>query len=319
MNVRSLLPAARLSIKQHAFEVVSATVLSLVVGVVALLIAYHFASLGTPAGCLETWLTSSAPASECGPYMREFQRINEEEASPIFGAMIFLPFIAGIVVGVPIVGRELESRTAHTAWWLEPSRSRWLARQIVAPCILLGVSIGFAAAAASILQSMRELFSPAGAEAVSVIGWPVLFRGAAALGIGLFLGSLLGRVLPALVLGAAMSFAIAAATGSIQAQWLYGQVEPVVDDANWHGHAYGVAYISPGGETFSETDAVALAPADSPNPYDWLAVQGYREVPIGVSDSVALTWAPYDIAIFGGAAIVSLLGSFIVVSRRRPQ
>lgn len=45
--------------------------------------------------------------------------------------------------GVPIVARELEARTAQTAWSLSGSRLRWLLRQMAPILILLGVTVSF--------------------------------------------------------------------------------------------------------------------------------------------------------------------------------
>lgn len=39
---------------------------------------------------------------------------------------------------------------------------------------------------------------------------------------------------------------------------------------------------------------------------------------MGVSDEMALGWAPYDGAIFGIVGVLSLAGAVVLVNRRRP-
>ena len=311
--------AARLTAKQHAFEFSAAAVASLSIAITAVLVAIHFTWVGVPPGCFATWLTSGPSEASCVPFLQQFGQINEDEANPFFAAMAMLPFAAGLIAGIPVVARELETKTAQTAWWLEPSRGLWLARQLIAPCLVLVVSIGIAAAAASVVQGVRESYSPTNAEVLARFGWPVLLRTFAALGIGLFIGSLMGRILPALILGSALCLGIFAATGALQAEWTYAQAKPVVDDPTWHGHGYGVAFVAPDGRTYSEGAAVGLAPPDAGNPYDWLSANGYREVEIGVSDATAVGWIPYDLAIYAAIGVVSTVAAFVTVSKRRPQ
>lgn len=315
----NVLVAGRLAIKQHAFEFGAASLIALLVGVAALAVALHFMSVGMPTACLEGWLSGASAGGGCESFLQAFGRINEDEASPIFAAMAVLPFAAGLVAGVPIVGRELETRTAQTAWWLESSRRKWLGRQLMAPAAMVLISVGVAATATALLQATRESWAPTSADTVLLFGWPVLFRAFAAFGIGLFVGSLMGRILPALIVGTALCLAVAFAMSSVQAQWMRGQAKAVVDDPGWHGHSYGVAYVDPDGQVHSEAEAVGIAPAAAPNAYDWLEANGYTEVPLGVSDQAAAGWRTYDVAMFAAIGIFSVLGTIVVVSRRRPQ
>jgi hypothetical protein len=62
---------------------------------------------------------------------------------------VSLPSVLGLLGGVPIVWRELETRTAQTAWSLSPSRLRQLAHQISSIGLVLGVVMVFAAVVAT--------------------------------------------------------------------------------------------------------------------------------------------------------------------------
>jgi hypothetical protein len=322
MKLRLLrwLVAGRLAVKEHGFEVATVVVGGLAVGGVAIAVGLRLRSVGVPPDCLDAWLTgpSTALPPRCGTLLREAFPIVYEEAGRVFAAMALVPFVGGLLVGVPLVARELEGRTAQTAWWLEPARRVWLVRQLWAPALLLLLSVGVAAAAAAALQQTREAWSPARADLVGLVGPPVVVRALAALAVGCFVGSLIGRVLPALILGAALVAAVVGLMGSAKEQWLLAQVAPIPDDPGWHGVEYGSIFIGPGGETLDEGQAVALAPAEAGNPYDWLAANGYRQVRVGVSDAASLDWARYDMAGFATVALLAGAATLVVVDRRRP-
>lgn len=316
-RVSTMRAGAWLTVKQHSFEFGVVALAASALSVAMVLVTVHFASVGLPAACLAASLSTAQPQGGCSGLLQQFGRINEDEASRLFAATAIFPFASGLILGLPIVGRELENRTVQTAWWLEPSRTRWLSRQLVAPTVLLLFAAGAVGATAYLLQTSREGYSPATAETLALFGWPVLARAFAALGIGLFAGALLGRILPSLIVGSAICFLVLAAGSTAQAQWMHAQVAPVPADAIWHGHSYGVAFVDDSGRTYSEPAAVALAPTDGGNPYDWLAAHGYREIDIGVSDAVALQWIPYEVGVYTLAGTAALVAAFVTVTRRR--
>src|SRR6266567_5451071 len=68
------------------------------------------------------------------------------------------PFGMGLLLGVPLVAREVEQRTASIAWTLSRSRSWWLARRlaflaVVLIGLLVVVAIASDALAAAILPT----------------------------------------------------------------------------------------------------------------------------------------------------------------------
>jgi hypothetical protein len=53
--------------------------------------------------------------------------------------------ILGLFLGVPVVAREIEGRTAHLAWTLDPGRWRWLLQRavpVLAVALVAGILIG---------------------------------------------------------------------------------------------------------------------------------------------------------------------------------
>jgi hypothetical protein len=129
------------------------------------------------------------------------------------------PLGMGVVLGAPLVARELDGGTAQLAWSLSRSRVTWLLRRIafVATFALaLLAVVAFAselmAAAVEPDRDLAEDFAFFGQR-----GLPVVARGAGALLIGVLVGAIIGRVLPA-VLAAVLIIGLAFAGLSLGQQ-----------------------------------------------------------------------------------------------------
>lgn len=117
------------------------------------------------------------------------------------------PFAMGLLLGVPLVAREVEDHTAAIAWTLSRSRAAWLARRVAFAVLVLIGLLGVLAVASEILSSailptlhLDRDFTWHGRR-----GALIVIRGLAALGIGVTLGALVGRTLPGLLAAAAAS------------------------------------------------------------------------------------------------------------------
>jgi hypothetical protein len=253
--------------------------------------------------------------------------------------MPLLPFLVGLLGGVPLVARELEARTAQTAWSLFPSRVVWLIRQLAPVALLLGVSVAFAAFAASPVAADRVAWGGGFASSdLGLHGPLVLIRAFAAFGIGLFAGALLGRALPAFVLGGVLCFTLLTASGLARDAWRAGLAPVVIGEAPPAGGEVVVAprsittgyeWRGPDGQRVSFQAARRIATAAGvplPPTNDsqdvaaalWLDAHGYRLLIVGITDEMALGWASYEAAIFGALGLISLPTAFLLVRRRRP-
>jgi hypothetical protein len=320
-----MLISARLTLKQHRFEVGAAVLAALVLGALALIVDYRLRAINVPGGCFEAWLSGGGAdgAGDCSGPVQAFAAINEEEAGKVLAAMAVLPFVIGLLAGVPIVGRELESRTVQTAWSLSGSRLRWLMRQLAPIAILAVVAVTFAALAANGLEATRQPWYHSGFSDVTLHGPPVVGRAVGALGLGLLLGAWLGRTLPAFIVGALVSLILVSSVSAMSSAWLDSQkaVIPDVssqDPGTWAGIQMGSLWLAPDGTKITDDAAFALVPSAEPDPYAWLHGQGYRDVLVGVPQDVAMGWATYDVLIFGLIGAASLGGAMLVVDRRRP-
>jgi hypothetical protein len=320
--------AARVTLKQHRFEVVAAALAAVALGLWALFLEYRLRAINVPPACFGIWQASGPDgAGDCAGPIHVWGSILAEEGSRIIGAMAYLPFAVGLLGGVPIVAREVELRTAQTAWSLNGSRFRWLIRQVAPVAILLGLAVAFAALAASGIQADREIWGQSPFLDLGLHGPLVLARAFGAFGIGLLLGALVGRSLPAFVLGAVLSLQLVSGVGVVRDAWLAGQHPVVIDNAPTVVTT-GWAWRTPEGTQISDQAAKALVPAEvskldsgqdqAVHSIGWLEDHGYRLLALGVTDEMALGWAPYDALLFSLVGMASFAGAIILVNRRRP-
>jgi len=232
--------------------------------------------------------------------------------------MKVIPFAVGLVGGIPIVSREIEGRTVQTAWSPNPSRVRWLLRQAGPILLMLGVAVMFAGLATTALASDLEDVAEQAVDAIGSHGLPAVARMIAAFGLGVFFGAVVGRALPALVLGAVVGLMLFTAATEAREAWLRSQapVAPVTDPAvavqtQW-------ALIAPDGTQYSLGDAAELAPPGEPSPEAYLEASGYEWLPLGIPRDVALGWGWIDAGISMLVAGIALAGAIQVVQVRRP-
>ncbi len=340
------LHAGRVTLRQHRFEVSVAAMTAIAATILGISIAIRMAGLDVTDDCLERVRATQdgrQAGADCFALVQAGSGILGEtfvtgEGTMALSVMGVLPFLLGLLGGVPIVGREMESRTAQTAWWLNPSRSRWLVRQVTPIAILLGALIIVAALVASVVADDWVLWYGGRAHLIGNEGIVVVIRAFAAFGIGLAMGALLGRTLPAFIFGVALSIAILFALGQVQQAWLAslpaaplsridaetGEMTPPV------GTTTGWGWIAPDGRVLSQVEARQIATdagVPPPEPDDvqdspaaaWLGEHGYQGVQVGVTDEAAMGWITYDAAAFTAIGTIALAGAFLLVNRRRPS
>jgi hypothetical protein len=197
----------RLILKQHRFEFVAVAVMCLGVAALALFEAWRLNSLGFPAACLEngrppSWFDPSVAPTACSIASRHFYDIaNGPDARLVTQAGTLLPFLSGILVGAPLVAREVEEGTAPLAWSLAGSRSGWLlGRLVVAVAVLVplllaaGLAIDVLYGALAPGVDAHASFTDYTDRGVYVAVW-----GLGVLMVAVALGTLAGRTMPAVL------------------------------------------------------------------------------------------------------------------------
>lgn len=275
-----------LTLKQHLFELTLAAGISGAIGTVAV---------------LSTTLPG-ASADGTGPLLIE--------------AMKVVPFLIGVLGGVPLVSRELEERTVLIAWSLSASRRRWLLRQIVPVLAVVVLSASFAAAATAAAAAALSPSPEQAFEDIGAYGPAAVARALGAFGLGLVLGALLGRAMPALVFTAIILALSVLISVEGRHRWLMLH-EPVVASASNDVLVTGQVLMAPDGSPIPLADALERVPTDA-EPMAWLDDQGYVLADTGVPLSAAMQWATYEVAGFGAVALAGIAGTLLLVDRRRP-
>ena len=123
------------------------------------------------------------------------------------GAVTVVPLVAGVLLGAPLLSREIEKRTAPLAWSLARSRGWWLAGRVLPIALAIFGSLlllGQASEASIVATPGKHL----GFETFAMHGPVVAVRGLAAFAIGVFIGLWMGRMLPAILVTGVLVIAL---------------------------------------------------------------------------------------------------------------
>jgi hypothetical protein len=233
-----------------------------------------------------------------------------------------LPFVAGVVLGVPLLAREIEHKTAQLAWPLARSRARWLGIRLVPTAIIGAILVALAALAGEVLiRSQFPVISPgANFEGYGERGLLLVLRFELVLVMGAVIGGWLGRQLPSVLVAGLVAGGIGVAVTFVQPYW----VEPIQGESevmrpiDTLGDQYvGVRYRVDG-QWISDEEAYALMRWDGigeePDPSQigpeevMYVIPGERYMDVVARESAALAGAGLGL---GGVLL-------LLVRRRRP-
>lgn len=321
-----MIGAARVTIKQFRFELAFVLIAGASILLLWVYLRYTLAGLSIPETCL---VQDAATRDDCAQAVTALRSPVLTLGAQILDLMRYLPFAAGLLAGSPVIARELESRTAQTAWFLNPSRRRWLGRQVLVVGSVVAATMGAAAIVSADVEILRRATGDGGAVLnIGQYGWPALARTSAAFGLGVLVGGLVGRALPAVVLAGLLCAVTTMSLAEARNDWLAQQPSVPMREGVMTLMSTGFAWENAGGELLSDAEARALVPDDVAaqdegqvqpvHSANWLETHGYTLVQLGVSQETALGWETYDIAAFAAIGLLALGASFIVVDRRRP-
>jgi uncharacterized membrane protein YhaH (DUF805 family) len=255
----------------------------------------------------------------CEALGREFYAIQESQATPLFGFLGILPYVAGLFLGGPIIAREIERGTTRLAWSIAPSRLRWYL-SLVVPIVVVVIVATFAAGVAA--DRLRAARSPGMDLANSFDGYgargalvavTAIVMAAGAIGLGAVIGRVLPTIIVALILG---YFGI---LGVTNAHERFTRSEAVMVDEAHVGP--GDRYVDQffrlldgrivGWEALYQLDPEMMNSDEGPEstyPMVWLVIPGERYRLVEARETI----------LFGGIAIAMLVGTAVIVQRRRP-
>lgn len=312
------------SVRPYRFEL-GALILVATVGMLfAGGLALRLLAFGLPTVCLgserpESCIAYARATEEYGNTMQTWQ-------APVALVGLVFPSIAALLLGLALVGKEIDQRTTVFAWSMSPSRVRWLSNRVVPAVAVTALVTLVSGGLADVLQSLRDPSVDAAHsfEGFGMRGVPIMGIGLAALGMGLLVGGVVGRILPALlVCGAVMSGTLLGVT-SLNDVLLRSEATIAPSTANLNGARVYESFVQTAeGEVITWDEAYGR--------YGEAVYQLGFDDPSAPPSSLGLTMvvlhipgeaypmAALRLALLQGAAgIATIAVTYLVVVRRRP-
>jgi hypothetical protein len=239
------------------------------------------------------------------------------------------PFALGLFLGVPLVAREIEGRTAGIAWTLSRSRSRWLIQRalpLVVIVIVLAAAVGIGSEFVTRTNPFADLAANPGFADHTARGWMLPVRALVVLLLGIAVGAMVPRQLPALLLAGAVTIALFVALSIGMDAWMTAEAEPILIDESGQFGPFGgggprifdIAFQDDStGEVITMNDFYNRY-GDVAFPDDLQAPAGFTQVAIGIPGEEYPTWVLRESAVMGLVALASGGLAVLVVRRRRP-
>ena len=198
--------------KQYRFEVLAVVALGLFFVVGSLINAAAFSGVHLPKDCdpytaqnmqyMTIGMGGPQPTSECINASQQWLNIHNGLLMHLVPASPwFLPLVFGIVLGAPLVAREVENGTAAVSWSLAGSRRRWLVGRMAAMLLLIVPLLVAVGIASDVLEgAMNRIDAWSSFLEYQGRGLPLVFWGIAAFAGTVALSSLTGRHVVTLLL-----------------------------------------------------------------------------------------------------------------------
>lgn len=317
----------RLAVRIQRFEVWASVLIVAIVGISALIVRARLGGAGASVECLTPWVFEGLvyDAARCDGPVVAFHRIDQEEARLVMSAMNVVPLLVGLLLGVGLVGREIEGGTAATVWALAGSRRRWLAGRLVPILAILVALLTVSAITSEVLAGGRvpwQLGRPS-FDDVGMHGIGVVARGLAAFGLALAIGAWSGRMLPTVILSSLLALFLWAGGHLLFETWLDANAHEIAvpswfngwyDGGRFVGHS---TYLLPDGRVLSGSmDVLSHAPAGV-DAEAWLADE-VRVIAYGVHAPDYPAWLVAEVGAFGAFGVAWLAAAVAIVDRRRP-
>lgn len=302
----------RLVFRMHRFEIVA-------IGIVAgalVLAAYWVAGELDGVGYGSCYGAERPPAG-CEVLGRRFFDLESAHANPVFSFMNLLPYITGLFLGAPLIAREIERGTTRLAWSIAPSRLRWYVWRVT-PVVVFVVAITFVAGVAvdrlitarSPGIDLANSFDSYGQRGV-LVAVTTLVMTAGSIG----LGTVIGRVLPTLILALILGYFGIDVVQHVHADLTAREAVPVDETDVTPADRYVDQFFRlPDGRLVGWEQLAAIDPASMTSetgptyPIVTFVIPGERYREVETREALVL----------GGIGLAMLVGAGFIVTRRRP-
>jgi hypothetical protein len=314
--------AFRLAFAMQRFELLLLLGAALLLAVAGLVLAWQVrVARGAEVECFR----NAPPAVEGSqtdpcPQTRPPLEILETGATLMHVGAIATPFVLGLFLGVPTVAREVEHRTAGIAWSLSPSRRRWLLKRAAPTLILVAVATLAVGIVGDVLT--HAMPSAEGAD-VGFTDYPargplLAVRGMAVFAIGLAVGALVPRQLPALLLAAGFALALFVAMSLEMDDRMRREAVPLTSQEMQQGASQNVYDSAIRVDATGELIPSDVFYAEHPEAMEGEWPPGLTPVVYAVPGSRYGDYVLRESAILGAAALLAVGTTAAVVNRMRP-
>ncbi len=221
-----MLTQVRLTLRLHRFTLLAVAAMVAAASVAAFIIEANLRAASAP--CFDSLPRAAVGGSAlaaCQAQQDQRSQIDATWAGPLMGIFGGIPPIAGLLAGVSLVAREIEERTAAIAWSLAPSRTRWLVGRVGPVAVILLILFTISAIAATELQRARQPYVDPllSFDNESSRGLEVVAIGFMVFAAAVLVGSVMGRVLPALIVAAVLGLVLTVTSFVAEATWIPSQ------------------------------------------------------------------------------------------------
>ncbi|MEO5704369.1 MAG: hypothetical protein ABIZ52_08315 [Candidatus Limnocylindrales bacterium] len=310
----------RLLLRANRFEMAGVTVLAIAVLALAGGLVARLTAAGIPDAC---WAGSIGIAS-CGVSRLDLDAYLSDAGTWGYfaiGGIAVLPILTGLLVGITMVGKELDRGTATFAWSLTPSRRRWLVARALPLAILVTVVSLLGGAFADSLEVLRNPGAGSGETFAHLTtrGVVVGAQALAFLGLAAIVGSVLGRILPALLLSAGIVVVAYAGVAIAADEMMRHETVTVVDPQDAvPGRVMEVLYQTSDGHILSWTELYERYGSELDSSEDGGESLGLRQVVVVIPEELYPIAVARMSVLFVAIGLAGLVLSAAVVDRRRP-
>lgn len=298
------------------FELAAVLLMGVFAALAAGYMILRLAEVAPSTECLLDHIADGRSAAGCRSVTEFFSRANRE-AGMVLGLLLILPLVIGVIPGSSLLASEIEHRSIQLSWTLVPSRRRWLLKRLLPVVLFVVLASGTAAVAGELLVGGRTpwLDSRLSFEEYGARGPVAVLRTVAFAMIALLVGAVIGRQVPALVIGAVAGLGLLLLLTTLRPFGEPLAPIPVVDSLGGN-LVVSARYRADDGTLLTYGEAIERGPPqEDPGGY---ILDGYEHVTMGVPGerlaAVEFRESIILLAISGAA----LAATMVVVQRRRP-